>query len=60
MICSMCRGDESDGAWITVVVTEDEGDIIAGHICSVDCLTDFVAKIHRTMLDEKEEKGERE
>lgn len=56
MHCTICEGEENDGAWITVIVTENAGAIVAGHLCSVKCLTDYVVEIHRMMLDEEEEK----
>ena len=42
--CTMCEQSESD-QWFTLVVT-DPDEVTAGHLCSLDCLTDYVATVY--------------
>lgn len=40
-----------EDAWMTLVVTEDDGAVTAGHLCSLACLTDYTASVFRLLIE---------
>jgi hypothetical protein len=48
MRCAICGGFDGD-PWIVVTVLDDE--LVAGLICSTDCLIDYAAQVAATEIE---------
>jgi len=49
MVCSLCGEFILNGSvWFQILVHEgiEDSDVTYGQICSLGCLTDYVAKVH--------------
>jgi hypothetical protein len=38
-------------AWMTLIVTEDSGEVTAGHLCGLNCLVDYTATVFAKLID---------
>ncbi len=50
LVCQQCDLLIEE-AWMTLVVTENSGEVTAGHLCGLDCLVDYTASVFANLLD---------
>ena len=53
LVCQQCDLLIKD-AWLTLIVTQDSGEITAGHLCSLGCLADYTASAFSILIDPEE------
>ena len=54
-ICAMCDDPIAERDQMFTLVITDPDDVTAGHLCSLDCLTDYVARVYALEGSDRED-----